>query len=169
MKARPPSPLSTALLLGSCVSCTAGPQPPTRELAIQQATAPEPTPSSPAVLQHTLSVQHTLSAATDDARLARRPTGTLDEAAVKKTIHRHQNEVRFCIENDLEVRAPAAAKLRVEATLRDTGSVSNVDVLERSDDMPKPIECCLAQAVRRWTFPAPKGGRGAVVSFWLQR
>jgi hypothetical protein len=82
------------------------------------------------------------------------PTGTLSEASVRKTAARHQNEVKFCMEQD---RTPAA-KMQVGFLVMPDGAVHDqVEVLEHSDVSDK-LRGCWIHALKRWRFEEPKGG-----------
>jgi TonB family protein len=85
--------------------------------------------------------------------------GSLPEKDVRKIIERHRNELRFCYEQTLAGDAVVAIKFIVSPA----GAVQVASV-ERSDSGIEKLDMCLAQAVRRWSFPAPKGGGIVVVT-----
>ena len=85
--------------------------------------------------------------------------GALPAKDVRKIIERHRNELRFCYEQTLAGNAGVAIKFIVSPT----GAVQMSSV-ERSDSGIEKLDMCLAQAVRRWSFPAPNGGGIVVVT-----
>jgi TonB family protein len=84
--------------------------------------------------------------------------GALTVKDVRKIIERHSNELRFCYEQTLAGNAKVAIKFIVSPA----GAVQ-IASIERSDSGIEKLDMCLAHAVRRWSFPAPKGGGIAVV------
>ena len=85
--------------------------------------------------------------------------GALPVKDVRRIIERHRNELRFCYEQTIAGNAKIAIKFIVSPT----GAVQIASV-ERSDSGIEKLDMCLAQAVRRWSFPAPKGGGIVVVT-----
>lgn len=85
--------------------------------------------------------------------------GALPAKDVRKVIERHSNELRFCYEQTLA----GNTKIAIKFVVSPSGAVQLASV-ERSDSGIEKLDMCLAQAVRRWTFPAPKGGGIAVVT-----
>jgi TonB family protein len=83
------------------------------------------------------------------------PTGVLSEKSLRKTAGRHRNELKFCIEQDPS--NPKSPSMRVQFLVTPTGSVEAVEVLDRTN-MSDRSAMCFVQAVKRWTFEAPKGG-----------
>lgn len=81
-------------------------------------------------------------------------TGTLTDASVRKTAARHQNEVKFCMEQD----GTKTAKLQVAFLVMPDGKVhEQIDEIERSGVSDK-LRGCLLMALKRWKFEAPQGG-----------
>ena len=95
--------------------------------------------------------------------------GGLDKDVIMKVISRHQNEIKFCYEQELQKNAALAGKVAVNWTIDSSGSVVDATVAESSIDNEK-VESCIAQKVRRWRFPEPQGGGVVLVTFpWLFR
>lgn len=85
--------------------------------------------------------------------------GALPEKDVRKIIERHKNELRFCYEQTLA----GDAVVMIKFVLSPTGSVQVASVVS-SDSGIEKLDMCLAQAVKRWSFPAPKGGGIVIVT-----
>ncbi len=91
------------------------------------------------------------------ARLAGAEHGSLSREAIRSVVRRHINEVRYCYEQQLQRRPELAGRVVVSFIISSTGTVQSAFVSE-STLSNASAEGCIAQAVRRWTFPAPTGG-----------
>ncbi|HEX6244601.1 MAG TPA: AgmX/PglI C-terminal domain-containing protein [Polyangiales bacterium] len=90
--------------------------------------------------------------------------GSLAKEAIRRTIQRHLNEVRFCYTEGLRNTPELAGRVQVTFLITSAGTVQEANVLET--DLHKPeVERCIAEAVRRWTFPAPDGGGYVMVRY----
>ncbi|HKP59237.1 MAG TPA: TonB family protein [Polyangiales bacterium] len=90
--------------------------------------------------------------------------GSLSKEVIRRIIGRHINEVRFCYEQELNARPDLQGRVAVKFIISPTGAVQTAAV--DSSDLGNPkAEQCIAQAVRRWTFPAPEGGGIVVVTY----
>jgi hypothetical protein len=90
--------------------------------------------------------------------------GSLSKEVIRRIIGRHINEVRFCYEQELNSRPDIQGRISIKFIIAPTGAVQNA--LVDSSDMGAPkVEQCIAQSVRRWTFPAPEGGGIVVVTY----
>jgi hypothetical protein len=105
-----------------------------------------------------------------DAKVPRIRTGTADvrgslsKEVIRRIIRRHINEVRFCYEQELNQRPDLQGRVAVKFIISPTGAVQNAMVA--SSDMGNPrVEGCIANSVKRWTFPAPEGGGIVVVTY----
>jgi TonB family protein len=93
--------------------------------------------------------------------------GGLDKDVIMKVISRHQNEIKFCYEQELQKNAALAGKVALNWTIDSSGSVIDATVAESSIENQN-VESCIAQKVRRWKFPEPQGGGVVSVTFpWL--
>jgi TonB family protein len=90
--------------------------------------------------------------------------GSLSKEVIRRVIQRHINEVRFCYEQELNQRPDLAGRVQVKFIISPSGAVQAANV-ENSSLGAARAEQCIAQAVRRWTFPAPDGGGIVVVSY----
>lgn len=93
--------------------------------------------------------------------------GGLDKDVIMKVIKRHQNEIKFCYEQELQKDASLAGKVAVAWTIDPTGGVSEANVSESSIGNTN-VESCITQRIRRWKFPEPAGGGVVNVTFpWI--
>ena len=93
--------------------------------------------------------------------------GGLDKDVIMKVIKRHQNEIKFCYEQELQKNPALAGKVAVAWTIDGTGAVADANVSESSISNAN-VESCILQRIRRWKFPEPAGGGVVNVTFpWL--
>jgi pSer/pThr/pTyr-binding forkhead associated (FHA) protein len=90
--------------------------------------------------------------------------GSLSKEVIRRIIGRHINEVRFCYEQELNTRPDLQGRISIKFIISPTGAVQT-SAVDNSDMGNAKVEQCIAQAVRRWTFPAPEGGGIVVVSY----
>ncbi|MFW5875371.1 MAG: AgmX/PglI C-terminal domain-containing protein [Myxococcota bacterium] len=90
--------------------------------------------------------------------------GSLSKEVIRRVIRRHINEVRFCYEQQLNQRPDLKGRVTVKFIISPTGAVQSSVVSDTTLGAP-PAENCIAQAVRRWNFPAPEGGGIVVVNY----
>ena len=83
--------------------------------------------------------------------------GSLSADVIRRVVQRHVNEVRFCYEQQLMTQPELAGTVTVAFVIAPTGAVQSASVASTTLGSPA-AESCIAQAVRRWTFPAPEGG-----------
>lgn len=91
----------------------------------------------------------------------------LDKDVVMGVIRRHQSEIKFCYEKELQQKASLAGKIAVTWTIDATGSIADAQVAE-SGLNDANVEACILERIRRWRFPEPKGGGVVVITFpWV--
>ncbi|MEZ4336716.1 MAG: AgmX/PglI C-terminal domain-containing protein [Sandaracinaceae bacterium] len=90
--------------------------------------------------------------------------GSLDSNVIRRVIRRHINEVRFCYEQQLNQQPGLAGRVTVSFVIGPTGTVQTASVAQTTLNNAI-VEQCIAQAVRRWTFPAPQGGGIVAVNY----
>jgi hypothetical protein len=90
--------------------------------------------------------------------------GSLSKEVIRRIIHRHINEVRFCYEQELNSRPDLQGRVAVKFIISPTGAVQTAAVSASTLGSAK-AEQCIACAVRRWTFPSPEGGGIVVVNY----
>ncbi|NPD28008.1 TonB family protein [Corallococcus sp. AB004] len=93
--------------------------------------------------------------------------GGLDKDVIAKVIRRHQNEIKYCYESELNKNPSLAGKVAVAFTIDPAGAVADASVSE-STLGSSPAEQCMISRIRRWKFPEPKGGGVVNVTYpWL--
>lgn len=91
----------------------------------------------------------------------------LEKDVVMAVIRRHQSEIKFCYEKELQQNAKLAGKIAVTWTIDASGGISDAQVAESGVDSPN-VEACMLERIRRWKFPEPKGGGVVVITFpWV--
>ena len=90
--------------------------------------------------------------------------GSLDKEIIRRIIRRHINEVKYCYQVELQGNPNLYGRVVVQFTIAATGQVVVSRVQTSTLNNPK-VESCIAQAVRRWLFPKPKGGGIVIVSY----
>lgn len=90
--------------------------------------------------------------------------GSLSKEVIRRVVRRHINEVSFCYEQRLAKRPDLEGRVTINFIISQSGAVQSSQVKE-STLGDGQAESCIAQAVRRWTFPAPEGGGIVVVNY----
>jgi hypothetical protein len=90
--------------------------------------------------------------------------GSLDKEIIRRIIRRHINEVKYCYQVELQANPNLYGRVVVQFTIAATGQVV-VSKVQSSTLNNGKVETCIAQAVRRWLFPKPKGGGIVIVSY----
>lgn len=90
--------------------------------------------------------------------------GSLSKEVIKRVIRRHINEVRFCYEQELNQRPDLEGRVAIRFIIAPDGAVQSAAVAESTMGSGR-VDGCIADAVRRWTFPAPDGGGIVVVTY----
>jgi len=90
--------------------------------------------------------------------------GSLSKEVIRRIIHRHINEVRFCYEQELNQRPDLQGRVAVKFIISPTGAVQTAASASSTIGNAK-VEQCIVSAVRRWTFPSPEGGGIVVVTY----
>lgn len=83
--------------------------------------------------------------------------GPLSREVIQRVIRRHQREVRRCYEQALALEPNLHGRVLLRFTISGTGAVSAATVTETGAGL-EAAATCIANAARRWTFPAPAGG-----------
>lgn len=91
-------------------------------------------------------------------------TGSLDKETIRRVIRRHRNEYRYCYEKQLNRKRDLNGKIMVKFTISGNGSVIQSSIVSSTMN-DKGVENCLSGKIRRWVFPAPKGGGIVVVKY----
>jgi hypothetical protein len=90
--------------------------------------------------------------------------GALDKEVIRRVIKDHIAQIRYCYEREL-VRDPGAfGKITTRFTIGPEGTVVDVDIKE-SFAGDRQLSSCIAEKIRTWRFPKPKGGGVVVVHY----
>jgi hypothetical protein len=90
--------------------------------------------------------------------------GSLPKEVIRRIVHRHTNEVKFCYERELTNRPTLEGRISMKFIISGNGQVQMAAVAE-STIGSKQLENCIADSVRRWTFPEPEGGGIVIVTY----
>jgi TonB family protein len=93
--------------------------------------------------------------------------GSLSKEVIRRIVHRHINEIKFCYERQLAKRPDLSGRVAIKFIISGTGAVQMAAVASSTLGDPV-VENCIAQAVRRWTFPQPEGGGIVIVTYPFQ-
>jgi hypothetical protein len=86
--------------------------------------------------------------------------GSLDKEIIRRVVRRHLNEVRFCYEKELQPRVDYRGQTRAVFVIAPSGEVVSASAdFSESDSAIGP---CVANAIRRWKFPASSQGSSVV-------
>jgi len=89
----------------------------------------------------------------------------LSADAIRRVVHRHLNEVRFCYEQGLQRRGDLEGRVVTSFLIGPTGAVGVATATSDSTLSDGGVKTCVAQAVRRWAFPAPNNGQVIRVTY----
>ncbi len=90
--------------------------------------------------------------------------GSLSKEVIRRIVHRHINEVKFCYERQLAKRPDLSGRVSVRFIISGTGAIQGAALADSTLGDPS-VENCIVQAVRRWTFPQPEGGGIVIVTY----
>ncbi len=94
--------------------------------------------------------------------------GGLSREAIRRVVRRNLRQVRFCYEQGLQQNPSIEGRVTISWTIDPTGRVQHSAVAGSSLGNGE-VESCIANAVRRWSFPQPEGGPvGVNYPFMLQ-
>ncbi len=91
-------------------------------------------------------------------------TGDLDKDIVRRIVRAHINEVRACYDKVLAQDPTAGGKVTIDFTIAGDGKVTLADVASSTFSGNEP-GLCIANAVKRWTFPRPQDGGTVQVTY----
>jgi hypothetical protein len=93
--------------------------------------------------------------------------GSLSKDVIAAIVRKHQNEIKYCYEVELNKHPDLYGKVSVAWTIDGTGDVSEANVNETTMNNAN-VENCMATKIRRWKFPEPKGGGQVFVTYpWV--
>jgi Ca-activated chloride channel family protein len=107
---------------------------------------------------YTVHVHHV--AAAPDIQVGEvRVLGSLDKSIIRRVVHRHLNEVRFCYEKEAQRRKLGEGRVELAMVIdSSTGRVTSAGIASTTLDSAD-VENCIADRAAAWEFPqAPQGG-----------
>jgi pSer/pThr/pTyr-binding forkhead associated (FHA) protein len=90
--------------------------------------------------------------------------GSIDPELIRKVVHDHRAQIRTCYETQLTSKPNLAGKLVSAWTIDQSGAVTEAHTQE-STLHDHAVENCVAQKIRTWRFPIPKGGGEVFVTY----
>ena len=90
--------------------------------------------------------------------------GSLSKDLIRRVIHAHRDQIRYCYEQELQSKPHLAGKISVKFVISAAGGVTTAKI-EVSTMHNGSVEGCLVSRVRTWQFPKPKGGGIVIVTY----
>jgi TonB family protein len=90
--------------------------------------------------------------------------GSLDKEIIRKVVRQHRREVKYCYEKELQKNEGLKGRVVVQFTISPSGGVVAALITESTLGNTN-VERCMQNKIRRWTFPAPKGGGVVKVNY----
>ena len=90
--------------------------------------------------------------------------GGLDKDLIRRVVRAHINEVRSCYNAGLTKDPNLQGRVAVNFVIAGTGKVASA-VVQESTIKDASVGNCVAKAVKRWTFPKPRGGGNVIVTY----
>lgn len=90
--------------------------------------------------------------------------GSLDKEIIARVVRQHRNEIRYCYEKELQKNPKLSGQVKVKFTISGTGRVISA-IVNGSTVKNASVENCVADKIRRWVFPEPKGGGIVIVNY----
>lgn len=90
--------------------------------------------------------------------------GSMDKELIRRVIHEHRNQVRYCYESELQRHPGLNGKVTIKFVIGPAGQVQKSGV-DNSSLGNSAVENCIVARVYQWQFPKPKGGGIVQVSY----
>ncbi len=90
--------------------------------------------------------------------------GSMDKELIRRVIHDHRNQVRYCYESELQRHPGLNGKVTVKFVIGAMGQVQKSGV-DNSTLGNAAVENCIVARVYQWQFPKPKGGGEVHVTY----
>jgi len=90
--------------------------------------------------------------------------GNLDRDIIRRIIRAHINEVRSCYNAALTSDPTSAGRVAISFVITGKGKVGQ-SVVQENTTADTKLGTCIAKAVKRWTFPKPRGGGDVTVTY----
>jgi len=84
-------------------------------------------------------------------------TGHLDKEIVRRYIHRHMDQIRWCYQQEVQKNPKLEGDVKMSFVITPSGMVIRVRVVGTTLRNAN-VEQCMAERISTWHFPAPKGG-----------
>lgn len=94
--------------------------------------------------------------------------GGLSKEAIRREIHRHLAEIRFCYESELNTRPDLEGRVAVKFLIKTDGAVQLANITQSTLGSAR-AEACITNAIARWNFPAAPGVSIVSYPFMLSR
>jgi outer membrane biosynthesis protein TonB len=91
-----------------------------------------------------------------------RVRGSLSKEVIRRIIRRHDKEMRLCFEAVPPEERPTAL-VTMHFRINPDGHVTDIKLLLNASPSSE-LPCCVANALRTWTFPPPDGGGVVLVT-----
>jgi pSer/pThr/pTyr-binding forkhead associated (FHA) protein len=90
--------------------------------------------------------------------------GSMDKELIRRVIHEHRAQVRYCYESELQRHPGLNGKVTVKFVIGPAGAVQKSGI-DNSTLGNASVENCIVARVYQWQFPKPKGGGVVQVSY----
>ncbi len=90
--------------------------------------------------------------------------GSISKEVIRRIVHRHINEVKFCYEKGLMKRPDLSGRIAIKFVIAESGAVKSA-VVSSSTIHDFEVESCISHTVERMTFPMPKDSGIAIVTY----
>ncbi len=88
-----------------------------------------------------------------------------DKELIRKVIRRNIMQIRFCYEKELQHQPDLAGRVVVLFVIDSSGNVPSARITEGTTLHHEALGACICSRVQSWSFPAPKGGAQAMVTY----
>jgi TonB family protein len=137
---------------------------PKAEPVVPPSTPPVTPPKADAIARPIAARAEEPAPSTSSAPAVPRAGGTLDPARIQAVVKARLPEVRRCYERAKMDEPDLKGRVTLRISVSATGAVSS-STIESSTLGNSRVESCIADAVQGWRFPAPLGGKTAVISY----
>lgn len=90
--------------------------------------------------------------------------GGLSREVINRVIQKHYSEIKYCYEKELSKNPELYGKVTVLFLIDGGGAVGEA-LVQQTTLASDPVETCMINHVRRWAFPAPRGGGTVQVTY----
>lgn len=90
--------------------------------------------------------------------------GSLDKEIIRRVVREHMAQIRYCYERELTKNPGIYGKIVMKWIINGQGKVTQAMVAETQMKNAN-VESCMAQKIRTWRFPKPKGGGIVIVNY----